>query len=101
MTEGTYQPKQEVFTADEAKGIEEEVDFSNPASALMNLAQNPGKLAQQFSLTTNQTQNVKALLVAAASGGSVKYLGRHFGDELAAIIGAGGAAYLAKKMFGR
>lgn len=90
----------EVYTADEIKAEEVAQQGSPSTNAILSLARNPGQIQSAFNLTETQTRNVKSLLIGATTGGSVKYLGRHIGDEVAAIIGAGGAALLAKKIFG-
>ena len=95
----TTEDGNEVFTAEEVKA-EEIASGGASTNAILSLAKNPGQIQSAFNLTDNQTHNVKSLLIGAATGGSVKYLGKALGDEVAAIIGAGGAALLAKKIFG-
>ena len=70
------------------------------SSALVQLIGNPSAIRSKLALNPQQQTNLKALIVAAGSGFSMKYLSRHLGDEVAAGIGAIGAAYLARKLLG-
>ena len=67
---------------------------------LAKLLENPSQLRGLFALDVKQSENVKALLVGGGTGASVKFFGKHIGDELAAVTGALLSAYIAKKMFG-
>ena len=68
--------------------------------ALANFIENPSALKGLFAVSDAQSQNIKSLIAGVGTGASVKYLGKTFGDELAAVMGAFASAYIAKKIFG-
>ena len=101
-----YYPNPEIVTPEtRIRELEQEIDMLRSGrvnrQGLMELAQNPSALGEQLNLSPQQAQNVKALIAAAGSGAGVKWLGKAFGDELAAAMGGAAAAFLAKKVFGR
>lgn len=94
-----------VSSGDRIRELENEIKSlkggnSNMSAALVQLIGNPSAIKNKLDLNPEQTTNLKALIVAAGSGASMKWLSKHFGDEVAAGLGAIGAAYLAKKLLG-
>ena len=73
----------------------------NPNKALTQFVQNPGKLAEMFHLSPEQSLNVSSLITGAASAASRKYLTALFGAELAGAIGGFAGAYLSRRVIGR
>ena len=96
----------EVVTAeDRIRELEDEIGSirgrgGDLSRDLMAFVQNPRSLTQKFNLTGEQASNVKSLITGASTAASTKYLGKTFGDEIAAIMGAAASAYLARKLFG-
>ena len=77
-----------------------ELGGTGDKQALIQLLQNPGLIRSKLNLTESQSSNVKSLIAGAGTAASVKYLGRAFGDEIAAIMGAAVSAFIARKIFG-
>ena len=91
--------KQQVLSKSEVDALGG-LEGGNVTNLISTISKNPGILKDKFGLNDDQAQNVEAILVGSGTAASVKYLGKHFGDEISAIIGAGVSAYVAKKMFG-
>jgi len=89
----------QVLSAEEVKLLGGDGTVSS--KALMQFVQNPGALANLFSLTDNQANNVRAVISGMGTAASVRYLSKAFGTEISAIIGAAVSAFIAGKAFGR
>ena len=95
----------DVISADErVRQLEDELSMlkgrGDISRDLVAFVQNPKALTSKLNLNYEQARNVKALVSAGGTGLSVKHLGKYFGDELAAVMGAAASAFIARKIFG-
>ena len=70
----------------------------NSDQHIINLIQNPDKLASILDIDEVQAANIRAVLAALGSGASVKMLEKHLGTPLAGGIGGFLAGILASKV---
>ena len=66
---------------------------------IIEIIQNPEKLANMFGLTKEQVQNVRAAITGAGAGAASKFLSQYFGEEIAGAFGGFVGGMLSKKVF--
>jgi hypothetical protein len=69
-----------------------------PQEQVINIIQNPSKLAEMLDLTEEQAKNVAAVIAAGGAGVIHKLLADHLGSEIAGAIGGFLGGYVAKKV---
>ena len=67
-------------------------------SQIIEILQNPAKLAQSLNLTKKQAENIAAMITGGGAGVSSKYLSQYFGNEIAGAIGGLIGGHIARKL---
>ena len=67
---------------------------------LVRIVQNPNQLQELLGLTTQQTENIRAVLIGAGAGAASKYLGKHFGHAVAGGFGGFISGIIVDKLMG-
>jgi hypothetical protein len=76
---------------------EEIVNVEPQSDNVINIIQNPSKLADMLGLSERQAENVSAIITGGVAGASSKFLSKYIGEELAGAIGGFLGGYVSKR----